>query len=536
MALAHLLHQVSTQTVNRTDGVRWSSTALVVDHGVRDGSGNEAVLVMKNLESMGVRAKVMRLSGLSKVTQNASNIEGDLRDMRYKILADEAVRQGIQYLFVGHHLDDQIETLLIRLVRDEKLNPLSFAGIAPETLVPCNQGVIGARCTAASLASVLDTHNLDNVPPGRRLRTKIVPTIDVAAGGGRVNGVKLIRPLLEYRKRDLLNFCKLHNIPFVTDQTNFDPTITTRNAIRYMRARYSLPAALSEANLAHVQKSVRDMRYSIINSAKQLARTSFVQFNDADRSVEITLPRISNLDTPGIRRALAYVIARMAEVVSPIDEANIPELLARDDLLLDDLKQQRTTTKLRVQITRLRLGRSARITYRLHRQRMDLSDRSAQTRRFVWKSLDSETSQAQVLETEWLHWDNRFWISLATTQSSLSESLSVRPFHDKQDADLVRLLRGNKDVLPASTREGVPVLCLNDTVVALPTYNIWLSEELTTRLKCKIRYTVPPRTSELLLSRSDRWVRDPLSAEIAASVQEILRSSLEQHNLSPAYT
>lgn len=529
MALAYLLHQVSVESAKGTGGVRCKLTALIVDHGVRPGSDKEAATVAKSLESLGIRAKII---SLNEVVRNAPHIEGDLREKRYRALVDEAVKQGIQYLFAGHHLDDQVETLLTRLIRDIRLNPLSFAGIAPEALVPCSQNVMRARFTTTNLANMLSSHT----PSSARFNQGPVSSTDRAAKKNQIDGIRLLRPLLDHRKRDLVAFCALHNIPVVTDQTNFDPTITTRNTLRYMRSRHSLPAALSEQNMIRVRTSVLQMRSSIIKSAEQLAQGSLVRFWNSDRSAEITLPRIPNLDTPEVQRAIAWVITRMAEAVSPTDDANIPELLAPEDLLLDNLGQNQTTTRLKVQINRFKLGSASRITYGLHRQRMDLSERRAQTRKFVWKSPDNSMSldnsdEAPASETEWMHWDNRFWISLTTTRSSITDRLSIRPFHDKLDADLIRVLRENRAIPPASTRQGVPVLCLDEKVVALPTRGFWLNKELSLQLSYRVRYTVPPRTSELLVQKS---VRDSFSAEISASVQQILQSSLEQNSSSTA--
>jgi tRNA(Ile)-lysidine synthase len=43
--------------------------------------------------------------------------------------------------------------------------------------------------------------------------------------------LKIIRPFLCLSKKDILQYCKYHNLPFENDETNFDD-VYTRNFIR----------------------------------------------------------------------------------------------------------------------------------------------------------------------------------------------------------------------------------------------------------------------------------------------------------------
>jgi tRNA(Ile)-lysidine synthase len=56
-------------------------------------------------------------------------LEGVARSSRYELLFTEMVKAGSSMLALGHHLDDQVETCLMRLGRSSSL--LGAAGMRP---------------------------------------------------------------------------------------------------------------------------------------------------------------------------------------------------------------------------------------------------------------------------------------------------------------------------------------------------------------------------------------------------------------------
>ena len=93
----------------------------VVDHKFRTGSSREADIVKSKLKKSGFNCKILRL----KKTKYRSNIQSDLRNARYKILINECQKKGIKYLLLGHHRNDLMENFFIRLFRGSGLRGLS---------------------------------------------------------------------------------------------------------------------------------------------------------------------------------------------------------------------------------------------------------------------------------------------------------------------------------------------------------------------------------------------------------------------------
>ncbi len=87
--------------------------AATVDHGLRPGSAAEADAVAELCRGLGVPHAVLRWDG----PKPTSAIQESAREARYDLLAREAERIGGALLVSAHTLDDQAETLLMRLAR-----------------------------------------------------------------------------------------------------------------------------------------------------------------------------------------------------------------------------------------------------------------------------------------------------------------------------------------------------------------------------------------------------------------------------------
>ncbi len=103
---------------------RGSCLAVIVDHGLRETSGQEAELTAARLAERGVDSHVVAARGLARGPALAERA----RAARYGALESECARHGILHLLLGHHAADQAETIAMRMLRGS--GPDGLAGMA----------------------------------------------------------------------------------------------------------------------------------------------------------------------------------------------------------------------------------------------------------------------------------------------------------------------------------------------------------------------------------------------------------------------
>lgn len=108
--------------------------AATVDHGLRAGSAQEAEAAGRMSRKLGVPHSVLSWTGAKPLT----GIQAAARAARYSLLAAEASRVGADLVVTGHNLDDQLETIAMRRLR----NPLGEVGMDDAVLVERSAWVV----------------------------------------------------------------------------------------------------------------------------------------------------------------------------------------------------------------------------------------------------------------------------------------------------------------------------------------------------------------------------------------------------------
>ncbi|MCR5526688.1 MAG: tRNA lysidine(34) synthetase TilS [Lachnospiraceae bacterium] len=175
----------------------FSIIAVHVEHGIRgQESLDDASYTEEECRKLGIEYRVFHIDAPKLAAERRETLEEAARIERYRIF--ESV--GADKIAVAHHAGDEAETLLFNIFRGSGLKGLG--AIAP------------------------------------------------------IRG-KVIRPLLELTKSQIIDFCDENEIKFRTDKTNFDNDIA-RNAIR----NQIIPIAdkINSASVAHMAKIAASMR------------------------------------------------------------------------------------------------------------------------------------------------------------------------------------------------------------------------------------------------------------------------------------
>ncbi len=92
--------------------------AAALDHGLRGLEGARDVATVRSIaESWGLPVTSGQVETRAHAKQNHLSIEAAARELRYRFLAEIAHQVGAARIAVAHHADDQIETVLMRLLR-----------------------------------------------------------------------------------------------------------------------------------------------------------------------------------------------------------------------------------------------------------------------------------------------------------------------------------------------------------------------------------------------------------------------------------
>jgi tRNA(Ile)-lysidine synthase len=140
-------------------------TIATVDHGLRPASADEAAHVRDVAHRFGLPARLIRLDAL----QAGTGLQARARSARYQALAALARDMGVSTLMTAHTLDDQAETVLMRMAAGSGVAGLagirSVSRIGTLTLARPFLAVAKARlvttCIAHGLSPASDPSNTD---------------------------------------------------------------------------------------------------------------------------------------------------------------------------------------------------------------------------------------------------------------------------------------------------------------------------------------------------------------------------------------
>ncbi len=252
------------------------------NYGLRGkDSDNDEKFTRELAKKLGLKIIVKRGR---KFGADDSNLENKLRNARYKFFEEVRKNNKFDLIAVGHQRDDQAETLLMRILRGAGLQGLS--GMRPKT-------------------------------------------------------GKIIRPLLEVNRKDILKYLDENDLDYRIDKTNRE-TDFFRNKIRlkllpYLEKEYN-PSIRNL--LAKMAGNFAD-DYDFINrKAREAMKESCLLEND---NVRIDVKKIKEMHPALQKQVLRQAILQIKDNLKNVESSHIEEILkiAKSD----KGKKQRTEFK-----------------------------------------------------------------------------------------------------------------------------------------------------------------------------------------------
>jgi tRNA(Ile)-lysidine synthase len=160
--------------------------AVIVDHGLQEGSDAVAEQARQQAESLGL--SYVRVVRATVASDSSLGPEGAARAARYDALTSVAEEAGAVAVFLGHTLDDQAETVLLGLARGSGAASLQgmprVSGLYRRPLLGIRRSVTIQACVDADLVPWNDPHNDDPAFSRVRVRRNVLPVLESELGPG----------------------------------------------------------------------------------------------------------------------------------------------------------------------------------------------------------------------------------------------------------------------------------------------------------------------------------------------------------------
>ena len=218
----------------------------IVDHKLRKESTSEAFKVKKILSSLDINSQILTIRG--KKPQN--RIQSFAREKRYNLLFSKCKKFKMNNLILGHHIDDLFENFFLRMIRGSGLKGLVSLGESTQ-----------------------------------------------------IQNINLIRPLINFDKKDLLFISKFIFNFYVNDPSNYDlkfNRIKIRNFIKQLKS-IGLSKIKFQLTIENLKRSDQTIRFYVernkkINTSRNLGKKDlFLKEDFFDNSYEVVFRSLSDL-------------------------------------------------------------------------------------------------------------------------------------------------------------------------------------------------------------------------------------------------
>ncbi|MBN1380822.1 MAG: tRNA lysidine(34) synthetase TilS [Deltaproteobacteria bacterium] len=167
------------------EGFNLSLVMAYLNHNLRGlESIREEVFVRQLSQSLGLplESRTVDIHCLRSQRARGMSIEEIGREERYRFLFEMLNKYSAQKIALGHHFNDQAETIFINFIRGSGLEGLK--GIPPvrdqviiRPLIECTKDEISDYLSSRKFSFVLDASNAENIYLRNKIRNNLIPEI-----------------------------------------------------------------------------------------------------------------------------------------------------------------------------------------------------------------------------------------------------------------------------------------------------------------------------------------------------------------------
>jgi len=161
--------------------VEFELQAAHLDHGMDPGSNDRAGHALELARTVGVRCHVQRLE-VPRLRRQGESLEATARRVRYEFLERVAEREQLEWILTAHHREDQVETIVLRMLFGTGWQGLSGIarrrGRVVRPLIDLTRSQLNAALADSGLRPNNDPTNLDPRHPRSRIRHHLIAQLE----------------------------------------------------------------------------------------------------------------------------------------------------------------------------------------------------------------------------------------------------------------------------------------------------------------------------------------------------------------------
>ncbi len=243
--------------------------AVHINHGIRgDEAKHDEQFVLEVCNRLNVELVIKEFDIPSIAKETKKTLEEAGRDIRYSCFSEVAHKYQANKIAVAHNKNDNVETVLMRIIRGTGTKGLcgisSTRGNIVRPLINVSRREIESYCRENKLEYHIDSTNLESSYTRNKIRLKLIPTIEEEFHSDLLGSITRMANLISEDEKflDELTFEKLTECRVCRNSLNIEKLRQTNLSLkrRVIRALYlEISDQLSDISYEHIEKIIELM-------------------------------------------------------------------------------------------------------------------------------------------------------------------------------------------------------------------------------------------------------------------------------------